>query len=81
MLIKSVVILYLTIISTLVVHGFFVPAGPSRTRSKALTVKEIDSTTAGVLLSAIQQKEGKDFASKLDKGENNVKASVKKGEG
>ena len=80
MLIKSVVILYLTIPTPLVVHGFFVPAGPSRTRSKALTVKEIDSTTAGVVLSAIRQKEGKDFASKLDEGENNVKASVKKGD-
>lgn len=79
MLIKSVVILYLTIIPTPVVHGFIVP-GPSRTRSKALTVKEIDCTTAGVVLSAIQQKEGKDFASKLDKGENNVKATVKKGD-
>ncbi len=80
MLIKSVVILYLTIPTPLVVHGFIVPAGPSRTRSKALTVKEIDSTTAGVVLSAIRQKEGKELASKLDEGENNVKASVKKGD-
>ena len=70
MLIKNVVILYLSV-PTPLVHGFFVP-GPAR--SKVLTVKEADSTAR--VLSALHQKEGQDFASKLEEGEH-VKASVK----
>lgn len=70
LLIKSVVIFCLSV-PTPLVHGFFVP-GPAR--SKVLTVKENDS--AARVLSAIQQKDGQDFASKLEEGEH-VKASVK----
>ena len=70
MLIKSVVILYLSV-PTPLVHSFFVPV-PAR--SKALTLKETDS--AARVLSAIQQKEGQDFASKIEE-EGNVNASVK----